>query len=79
MFWNTTHFTKKPCLQNQQNQKLWSEIIGKKIFFFHHQQNLRKKKTFSETDGNNEFFGKIFLLNLKKIITVRKVTEINIF
>ena len=78
MFWNTTHFTKKPCLQNQQNQKLWSEIIGKKIFFFHHQQNLRKKKTFSETDGNNEFFGKN-IFTKSKIITVRKVTEIKIF
>ena len=27
--------------------------------FFHHQKNLKKNKdTFSETDGNNEFFGK---------------------
>ena len=61
MFLKITHFTKKQCLQNQQNQKLGPEIIENFSFTINKIFRKKNKKTFSVTDGNNEnFLAKIF-------------------
>ena len=70
MFWKITHFTKKQCLQNQQNQKLWSEIIEKFLFTINKIFRKKIENVLYDCWEQREFFEKKFsphLNNMKSL------------